>query len=576
MEPIIDRDWQDRSENADLSTIELLSRGLKISPVTARIMASRGIDTSENGEIFLNGKLSLLPDPFLLRGMDKGVDRLLLAIRAKEKIAIHGDYDVDGISATTLLVEFFIGIGATVDYHIPLRLKDGYGLSAEAIELAAAAGATVIISVDCGISAHQEAILAAELGIDLIITDHHQPPEQLPAAFSIINPHQRDCQFPDKMLAGVGVAFFLLVALRLRLRQEIFFTPQNQEPDLRYALDLVALGTIADVVPLQGVNRLLTRIGLQVMTGKKRVGLQALLRVAKVDKIDCAAVGFRLAPRLNAAGRIEDAALGVKLLLHKEESLANEIAEQLDCFNLERQAIERKTLQTALSQVAQLPDDQRSIVLGSDLWHSGVIGIVASRLVERFYRPTVLFAFDGEVGKGSARSTRESHLYRNLQQCADLLLGFGGHAAAAGMSIRESDLDLFRQRFEETVVAEQPEQIMPKIEFDGELLLEEIDEKLIRELERLAPFGMGNPGPIFCLRESRVLGVELLSEKHLRFTVRQGGYSLPCIAFGMADRQDELTGLVDFLVTPGLNRWKERETVQLRIRDWKKSVPGAA
>ncbi|MBE0502473.1 MAG: DHH family phosphoesterase, partial [Desulfuromonadales bacterium] len=285
MEPIIDRGWQDRSENTDLRTIELLSRDLKISPVTARIMASRGIDTSENGENFLNGKLSLLPDPFLMRGMEEGVERLLQAIRAKEKIAIHGDYDVDGISATTLLVDFFIGLGVTVDYHIPLRLKDGYGLSAEAIALAAAAGVTVIISVDCGISAYQEAILAADLGIDLIITDHHQPPEQLPAAFSIINPHQRDCQFPDKMLAGVGVAFFLLVALRSRLRQENFFTTQNQEPDLRYALDLVALGTIADVVPLQGVNRLLTRIGLQVMTGKKRVGLQALMRVAKVDKV---------------------------------------------------------------------------------------------------------------------------------------------------------------------------------------------------------------------------------------------------------------------------------------------------
>jgi single-stranded-DNA-specific exonuclease len=575
MEPIIDRIWVDRCETASLAGIDLLSKKLNISAVTARLLLLRGVDTPESAEDFLNGKLSLLPDPYTMLGMDKSVERLLKAVQTGEKISIHGDYDVDGISATTLLVEFFRSIGVAVDYHIPLRMKDGYGLSAEAIESAAAAGATVVISVDCGVSAHKEAILAAEKGLDLIVTDHHQPPDPLPTAFAIINPHQIGCTFSYKNLSGVGVAFFLLVALRARLRKESFFTSDNPEPDLRYALDLVALGTIADVVPLDGLNRLLTQIGLQVMTGGRRIGLSALQRVAKVDTIDCAAVGFKLAPRLNAAGRIEDAALGVKLLLLDDVSSADDIAEQLDCFNLERQAIEQKTLQAALGQVAELPDDRRSIVLGSDLWHSGVIGIVASRLVERFYRPTVLFAFDGEVGKGSARSTKESHLYRNLQSCADLLLGFGGHAAAAGMTINEAGLDLFRQRFEETVIAEQSEQIMPMVAFDGDLLLEEVDDNLIQELARLAPFGMGNPGPVFCLRDSSVMGVQLVGEKHLRFSIRQGGYSLPCIAFGMAERQEELSGQVDFLVTPGFNIWKGRRTIQLRIRDWKKSVPAA-
>ncbi len=573
MEPIINRNWRDRSETITLSDVDLLSRELKISPVTARLLSLRGVDTVESADFFLNSKLSHLPDPYLMLGMDKSVERLWTAICSGEKLSIHGDYDVDGISATTLLVEFFSSIGVAVDYQIPLRMKDGYGLSVDAITLAAASGATVIISVDCGVSAHKEALLAAENGIDLIITDHHQPPDSLPLAFSIINPHQSGCNFPDKALSGVGVAFFLLVALRARLREEKFFTTANPEPDLRYALDLVALGTIADVVPLQGLNRLLTQIGLQVMTGGRRVGLQALRRVAKVDDIDCSAVGFRLAPRLNAAGRIEDAALGVKLLLLNEATLADEIAEQLDCFNLERQSIEHNTLKTALVQVAELPEGQRSIVLGSELWHSGVIGIVASRLVERFYRPTILFAFEGEIGKGSARSPRESNLYQNLKPCADLLLGYGGHAAAAGMTINATALTPFRQKFEEILCAEQPERILPTIDFDGELLLEEIDEKLIQEIERLAPFGMGNPAPLFCLRDSNVMGVQVLGEKHLRFSVRQGGYSLPCIAFGMAERQEELSGQVDFLVMPGFNVWKGRRSIQLRIRDWKRSEP---
>lgn len=570
MEPIIERNWFDRSISAQGSDFELLSRELSLSPVISRLLTLRDIKSPEQAETFLNGQLSLLPDPLLMCGMAESVERLAYAIHQGERVSIHGDYDVDGISATALLVEFFQSIRAEVDYHIPLRMKDGYGLSAEAIEHAATSGASVIVSVDCGISAHEEAKMASEKGLDLIITDHHQPPDVLPDAFSIINPHQAECDFPDKSLSGVGVAFFLLVALRARLRQDGFFTPELLEPDLRYSLDLVALGTIADVVPLVGLNRLLTRIGLQVIAKGGRPGLKALQKVAKVDTVDSGAVGFKLAPRLNAAGRIEDAALGVKLLLTDNQNLAVEIAEQLDCFNLERQAIEKQTLDAALLQVAELPDDNRSIVLGSEFWHSGVIGIVASRLVERFYRPTVLFAFDSGTGKGSARSTREFHLYQALEQCADSLGSFGGHAAAAGMTIEESSLERFRTRFEESIASENRDFVAPTIEFDGDILIEEIDESLISEMDRLAPFGMGNPGPLFCLRDARVMGLQVVGETHLKFSVRQGGYTLPCIAFGMADRQGELDVPTDFLVTPGINIWKGRRNVQLRVRDWKR------
>lgn len=573
MEPVICRNWRVRS--AAFSSIDQLSEKLKIAPVTARLLSLRGIESLEDAEIFLNGKLSLLPDPFLMRGMKKSVERLLLAIERSEKIAVHGDYDVDGISSTALLVEFFDQLGISCDYHIPLRMKDGYGLSTEAIDQAAAAGAGVIVSVDCGVSAHAEASHAAAIGIDLIITDHHQPPDSLPEAHAIVNPHQSGCGFPDKSLSGVGVAFFLLVALRASLRKRNFFSAENPEPDLRYALDLVALGTIADVVPLKGLNRLLTRIGLQVMAGDRRLGLNSLRQIAKIETIDCAAVGFKIAPRLNAAGRIEDAALGVQLLLTDDASVATGIAEQLDCFNLERQAIERETIESALQQVAELPDENRTIVLGSELWHSGVIGIVSSRLVERFYRPTILFALDGESGKGSARSTREVHLYQMLQQCSALLLGYGGHAAAAGMTVAPDRLTQFAQRFEEGVRSEYADVTVPTIEYDGDLLLEEITEKLIEEFDLLAPFGMGNPGPVFCLRDCQIMGVQSVGENHLRFSVRQGGYSLPCIAFGMAERKHELAGGVDFLATPGFNLYKGRREIQLRIRDWKAAETGA-
>jgi len=564
VESVTRRRWQARSEEGNPLA---LAAALSVSPLTARVLLQRGVLSAADGEAFLRERLAALPDPFLLLGMEAAVSRLTQALTAGEAIAVHGDYDVDGITATSLLVEFLRAVGAQVDYHIPLRLKDGYGLSAEALEQAAASGVRVVVSVDCGVSAHAEAELARVLGIDLIITDHHQPPDPLPVACALINPHQPGCPFPDKQLAGVGVAFFLLVALRSRLREQGWFA-DRAEPDLRRALDLVALGTIADIVPLAGVNRLLTRVGLQVLSGS-RVGVQALRKVAGVDTVDCGAVGFRLAPRLNAAGRIEDAALGVELLLSDDAVQAAGIAARLDACNRERQEIERRTLREAQEMVERLPDDARSIVLASETWHPGVIGIVASRLVEQFYRPTILLAIDHGVARGSARSTREIHLYRTLQDCSAVLEGFGGHAAAAGMTVQAERIDELVTRFDTVVHAQEPERQLPTIEYDGDLLLEDLDESTALELAALAPFGMGNPTPTFRLTDVAVLGVREVGEGHLQFSARQDGYSLRCIAFGMAARRGELNGALDLLVTPGINVWKGRRELQLRVRDWR-------
>ncbi len=568
MIPILRYLWDFRGEvNADL-TRDLVEK-LQVSPLVAALLQQRGIADLDQGRLYLSSRLAAMPDPLLMADMESAVGRLCRAVEQGERIAVHGDYDVDGITASALLVENLRSFGATVDYYIPLRLVDGYGLSGEALQRAADSGAKVAVSVDCGVSAHDEARLAKELGLDLIITDHHQPPDHLPEALAVINPHRSDCTFPYKGLAGVGVAFMLLVALRSRLRQQGWFDARP-EPDLRRSLDLVALGTIADIAPLTGLNRILVTAGLAVLNQGQRPGIAALREVADVKEVNCGSVGFRLAPRLNAAGRLQDAAQGVALLLEPSPDKALESARHLDDCNRERQAIEQQTLEQALEQLTKTFDpSQRSIVLADSEWHSGVIGIVASRLVERFYRPTVLIAVDNGIGKGSARSIRGFHLYRALYDCQQQLSGFGGHEYAAGLSIPSEHIETFAADFEAVAEKElRDDQLQPRHLFDQEVLLEELTLETVTDLDLLAPFGMGNPQPLLVARNLRAQQVQILGEKHLRFTARQGGYSQPCIAFGMAARIDELAGEFDLLFTPDINEWRGRSSVQLKVKDF--------
>jgi len=567
MNPLLRYLWNFRGEvNAALT--KTLAEKLQVSPLVAALLQQRGIADVEQGRQYLSSRLADIPDPFLMADMEIAVKRLCLAVQGGERIAVHGDYDVDGITASALLVENLRSFGASVDYYIPLRLVDGYGLSGEALQRAANSGARVAVSVDCGVSAHDEARLAKELGLDLIITDHHQPPEKLPEALAVINPHRPDCLFLDKGLAGVGVAFMLLVALRSRLRQIGWFQDRT-EPDLRHSLDLVALGTIADIAPLSGLNRILVKAGLVVLNQGRRPGIAALREVADVKEVNCGSVGFRLAPRLNAAGRLQDATQGVDLLLEAVPAKALDSARQLDDCNRQRQAIEQQTLEQALEQLTEKYDpSQRSIVLADPEWHSGVIGIVASRLVERFYRPTVLIAVDNGMGKGSARSIRGFHLYRALNDCQQQLSAFGGHEFAAGLSLPADNIEVFAAAFESVAENElSDDQLQPRHLFDQEVLLEELTLETVTELDLLAPFGMGNPQPLLVARNLRAQQVQVLGDKHLRFTARQGGYSQACIAFGMAERIDELAGEFDLLFTPDVNEWRGRSSVQLKVKD---------
>jgi len=567
MKPVTEKQWRLRADEPAAEQVSQLAQNLGVQSLTARALLLRGIASVEQGESFLHARLGALPDPDLLPDMVIACSRLEQALLRGEKIAVHGDYDVDGITGCSLLVETLQDLGAQVDYHIPLRLKDGYGLSADAIRQASDRDCQLIVSVDCGVSAHAEADLASELGVDLIITDHHQPPEELPICLALVNPHLSGSRFPWKDLAGVGVAFFLLLGLRRRLRENGYFTDRS-EPDLRRGLDLVALGTIADIVPLGGVNRILVRAGLELLEQGIRPGVAALKKVAEVKQVSCGVVGFRLAPRLNAAGRLEDAALGVKLLLGTDLDETQELAEQLDGFNRERQQIEQQTFEQAIVALAELSDEMSSIVLADERWHSGVIGIVASRLVERYHRPTVLIALEGGQGKGSCRSVSGVHLFQALQECAEPLTGFGGHAMAAGLSVTEENLPAFTDAFEQVIKqAVSEDTLLPSISHDGECRLTELSMAQIIELETLTPFGAGNPQPTFFSRGCRVFSPRILGDKHLKFDVEQDRIRLGCIAFGMGELYDQLSGFVDLLYRPGINSWRGQDSGQLQIVD---------
>ncbi len=569
MQPVTVRKWILRGEPLDSGLAAQLAAELGVQLATAQILLLRGITTVEQGRAFLSPKLAALPDPDLLPDMSIACHRLEQALLLGEKIAIHGDYDVDGITGCTLLVEWLRALGGKVEYHIPLRLKDGYGLSADAMQQAKDHGCSLVVSVDCGVSAHAEADLAGELGLDLIITDHHQPPDTLPDCLALINPHLPTNRFPWKELSGVGVAFFLLVGLRRYLRENGYFESRD-EPDLRQGLDLVALGTIADIVPLGGVNRILVQSGLQRLDTGDRPGIAALKRVADVKSVTSGTVGFRLAPRLNAAGRLEDAALGVKLLLGEPPDEIDPLAELLDGFNRERQKIEQQTLAEAIALVEeQNQPDRHTIVLASENWHSGVIGIVASRLVERYHRPTVLIALENGVGKGSARSISGFNLYLALKESSSSLSGFGGHAMAAGLSVAVENLKTFMADFEQVAASIlSAEDLVPVSYHDGDVELSALTLGLLRELETLNPYGAGNPAPVFVSRNCRVHAPRILSGKHIKFDVEQGDTRIGCIAFGCAERFDQLNGSVDLLYRPGINQWRGTESVQLQIIDF--------
>jgi single-stranded-DNA-specific exonuclease len=559
---------------ADSRVAGKLAAALQVRPVAAQLLTSRGITTIDKAREFLDPSLQRLYDPFLMRGMPQAVDRLIRAIRAHEAIVIYGDYDVDGVTATSVLSWFFRDIGVPVPYYLPHRMREGYGLNAEAVRKLAAQGTRVLITVDCGITGHEEVRLARQLGMDVIVTDHHQVPPTLPDAVAVLNPHQTECPYPAKELAGVGVAFKLVMALRSQLRQDVSWT--RELPNLRRHLDLVALGTIADVAPLLGENRILVRHGLLELTRSQKLGVRTLKRVSRVDEQDIGPrqVGFTLAPRLNAAGRLAAAKAGVELLLADDAMRAEKLARYLDAVNRERQAVQGQIYAEAKAAVESAggTDNRWAIVLASEGWHPGVVGIVASKLVEEYGRPTVLIGLDGETGKGSGRSILAFHLYNALVACQEYLLGFGGHEHAAGIRIARAQVPAFQEALNR-VAREQltTADYSPLLSIDAEVRLEEVDDALLEFIERLEPFGEGNPPPLFLTRAVEVVGEPTLvgkEQQHLRMTVRQGSTLLHAIGFGMGRRLAEAKqGNLDLVYSPQRHIWHERKERQLVLKD---------
>lgn len=553
---------------------EPLAQALDCHPLVAQILWRRGLRTEEEAAAFLSPKLSHLPDPASLAGIDRAVDRIVRALVEGEAITAFGDYDVDGVTSAALLVSFLRACGATrVDATLPHRLRDGYGLGSEAVEALAARGTQLLITLDCGVTAVAEIDEAVERGMDVVVVDHHQTPPELPRAAAILNPWQPGCTYPTKHLAAVGVTFLLCVALRRALRERGWFATRP-EPDLRDFLDLVALGTVADVVPLLGVNRLLVHAGLERLSAARRVGVRALKRVAGLAadaEVSAGQVGFRLGPRLNAAGRLDDASRALRLLLTDDPGEAEELARELDDANAKRQAIEREILAQALD-AARARGDAMGLVVAGEGWHPGVVGIVASRLAERLRRPAVVIGVDPEtgVGKGSGRSVAPFDLHEGLTRCASHLSAFGGHKQAAGLTIDAQAIEAFAADFERVARERlQGEDLAPVCSIDGVVRLEELSEGLHAQLDRLAPFGHGNPKPVLAVEgvavRGRVVGATDRGEGHLKLSLSESPL-LDAIGFGMGGRLGGLGSTADLAFTLGINEFRGVRRLQLELR----------
>ncbi len=562
--------WKFPDTNAEAQS--LLTRELEISPVVSQILINRGITTTDDAKEFLFPSLKQLHNPLLLKDMESGVDRIVEAISGKEKIVVYGDYDADGITSTVILVKFLREIHDDVTYYIPGRIEEGYGLSKAAIDQFRKDGTKLIITVDCGISNHEEIAYAVSSGIDVIVTDHHEVPDILPACSAVINPHRGDCSFPFKSLAGVGVAFNLLIALRGRLR-DLGFWKDIKCPNLMKYLDLVAIGTIGDVVPLVDENRILGKIGLGVANNTERVGLKALMTVSNMENetVSSESAAFRLIPRINAAGRIGAPEDAVELLLTEDGDKAAILALRLDSYNKKRQEMEKVILNEILDDISTNIDIDKvnSFVLASHKWHPGVIGIVASKLVDRYYGPAILISIKDGIGKGSGRSTPEFNLYAGLEKCSSLLLSYGGHRYAAGISIREEDIGEFSKKLSRTVSEDiGDERPIPETAIDALCGLKEIDYNLISQIEMLAPFGSMNPEPVLCAKNIKISFPATVGNNHLKMRAIGERASYDTIWFNGGHFSDLLSGsTVDIVFTPQINRWNGKSGIQLKMKD---------
>lgn len=544
-----------------------ISKKFGVSPLTAIVLYNRGIREDNAIKNFLEKNQEGLHDPFLMRDMDKAVERIKAAKEAGEKITIYGDYDVDGITAIAILFKHLSGMGFSVDYYVPDRMQEGYGVNRDALDKIKESGSSLIITVDTGITAVEECEYASSIGLDVIVTDHHECKEKIPQVYAAIDPKRKDCGYPFKSLAGVGVVFKLISALE--------GGASNAELIEKYA-DLMCLGTVADISPLVDENRVIVTEGLKRFKHTKNVGLKALIDVSVGDKtITTSTIGYIIAPRINASGRLGCASRSVELFLTDDEDKARSLAKSLCDENSLRQQTEQKMFREALEYLEEHPEvkNDKIIVIAHENWHHGIVGIVSSKITEKFYKPSILFAVDGDEAKGSGRSVSGFNLFGALENCSDMLEKFGGHELAAGLTIKADNIEDFRHRINDYSKDKMSDTMIPTIMLDAAIKVPYINMDTVHDINRLQPFGVDNPTPAFAVRNIKIHKISVMSEgKHLRMTLLKEGKYLDAVGFGMGEYYHYLEegDYVDVAFALDINDYKGFQNVQLILKDIKK------
>ena len=553
--------------NSDEKLVDEICERYNLNKVIGKIIVNRHVVNDEDVRIFITPTRDDFHDPFLFKGMDIAVERIIKAINNKEKILIYGDYDVDGITSTTVLKKYLMDRGISVDTYIPNRLHEGYGLNKNAIDTLKERNIDLIITVDCGISAIEEVDYAVSLGMDVIVTDHHEVGEKLPNALAVIDAKRKDNTYPFRSLAGVGVVFKLIQALSIKL--EI-----KPEEYLKY-LDLVCVGTISDIVPLEGENRTIAKLGLMLIKVTRNLGLRELIKSSGYKEIDSNTISFGVAPRINACGRMGHEEESLKLFLAEDLESATKITKELNEYNTLRQSTEKAIYEEAVQEIDRNHlDEKNSIVLGGKGWHHGVIGIVSSKVTDKYYKPSILLSFEDDIAKGSGRSVPGFDLYEGLTKCEDLLEKYGGHSMAVGLTLKKENLEKFKERFEQIAKEKNIKELVPIIYIDDELKLKDINMDLVKGLSILEPFGEANKVPLFLIRNLKIDSIRALSEgRHLKLTLRDENFVINAIGFELGYLAEEyrIGDRIDVVGTLEINSFNGFRSIQINMKDIRKS-----
>ena len=553
-------------DNEKIKNVEKIENEYGISNLLAKILVNKNLIKKEDIDLFLKPTRHDFHNPYLMPDMALAVDRIIKAINNKEKILIYGDYDVDGITSITVVKNFLLERGANVTQYIPNRLNEGYGLNKDAIKKISDDAVNLIITVDCGISGIEEVDYANSLGLEVIVTDHHEVGEVLPNAIAVVDAKRKDSTYPFRELAGVGVGFKLIQAIAQRLELE-------EKEYLKY-LDIVCIGTISDIVPLVDENRVIAKLGLKLVEVTKNVGLKALLEASGYKKIDSFTVSFGLAPRINACGRMGKEKEALNLFLTQDENEAKKIALRLNEYNKERQDIEKRIYEDAVNKIEKSEKNKQVLVLGSENWHHGVIGIVASKITDLYFKPSILICFEEDEGKGSGRSIPGFDLYESLTNCSENLEKFGGHSMAVGVTLKKENFEKFKEEFEKYAQNSNICDIIPIIKIDEEIILEDINIKAVEELNMLDPFGEANKMPLFMYKNLKIHSIRTLSEgKHIKLTLKDNNFYIDSIGFNLGHLAEEyqIGDKVDMVGSLEINRFNGRESVQINLKDLRKS-----